>query len=131
MAGFSLILGNDLAGKKVMPELLVISDQMIAKEADNNTETSVQIFPSCAVTRAKARELKDHEEMMVNLVDTFMSHLPGKNIEESDSHATPLCSLENDSSMNERDKLIRDQINNQELTRLAQEAVDRVEDRMF
>ena len=66
MADVSLILGNDLAGKKVMPELLVISDPIKAKEADSNTETNAQIFLSCAVTRAKARELKDREEMMVN-----------------------------------------------------------------
>ena len=104
MAGVSLILGNDLAGEKVMPELLVISDPMIVNEADNDIETNAHVFPSCAVTRAKARELKDHEEIMVNLADTFMSHLSDKNIEESSNHATPSCSLENDSSMNERDK---------------------------
>ena len=124
MAGVSLILGNDLAGEKVMPELLVISDPMKAKEADSSTEINVQVFPSCAVTRAKARELKDREGMMVNLADTFMSHLPCKNIEGSSSHAFPSCSMENDSGMNERDKLIRDQMNDQELIRLAQEAVD-------
>ena len=39
--------------------------------------------------------------MMVNLADTFMSHLPGKNIEESNSHATVSCS---DSAMSEKDK---------------------------
>ena len=123
MAGVSLILGNDLAGEKVMPELLVISDPMKVKEADN-TETNKQVFPPCAFTWAKDRESKDCEEMMVNLADTFMSHLPGKNIEESDSHATPLCSLENDSGMNERDQLIRVQMDDQELARLAQKAVD-------
>ena len=84
----------------------MISDPMKAKEADSNTETNAQVFPSCAVTRAKARELKDCEEMIVNLADTFMSHLPGKNIEGSSSHAVPSCSLENDCGMNERDKLI-------------------------
>ena len=73
-----------------------------------------------AVYNVKAKELKDHEEIMVNLADTSMSHLPGKNIEESNSHATPSCSLENDSRMNEK---IRDQMNDRELTRLAQEAV--------
>ena len=124
MAGVSLILGNDLAGEKVMPELLVISDPMKAKEADSSIEINTQVFPSCAVTRAKARELKDREEMMVNLADTFMSHLPCKNIEGSSSHAVPSYSLENDSGMNERDKLIRDQMNDQELIRLAQEVVD-------
>ena len=44
MAGVSLVQGNDLAGEKVMPELLVISDSMIAKEADNDTETNTQVF---------------------------------------------------------------------------------------
>ena len=77
MAGVSLILGNNLAGEKVMPELLVFSDPIIVKEADNDGETNANVFPSCAVTRAIARELKDHEEIMVNLAVTFMSHLPG------------------------------------------------------
>ena len=77
MAGVSLILGNNLAGKTVMPELLVISDPMIVKEADNDSETNAHVFPSCAVMRAIARELKDHEEIMVNLADAFMFHLPG------------------------------------------------------
>ena len=53
---------------------------MKVNEADSNTETNAQVFPSCVVTRAKARELKDREEMMVNLADTFMSHLPGKDL---------------------------------------------------
>ena len=53
MAGVSLILGNDLAGEKVMPELLVISHPMIVKEADNDSETNAHVFPSCAVTSGR------------------------------------------------------------------------------
>ena len=42
---------------------------------------------------------------MVNLADIFFSHLPGKSIEEFNSHVTPSCSLENDSGMNEKDEI--------------------------
>ena len=120
--GVSLILGNDLAGEKVIPELQVISNPTVTKEVDGDAEIVSQVFPSCAVTRAKAREMKDHEESLVNLADTFMSHLSVENIEES--YPIPSESLEADSGMSEREKLIKEQMKDQELAKLAQEAVD-------
>ena len=53
-----------------------------------------------------------------------MSHLPGRNIEESNSHPSASESLEADSGMSERDKLIKEQMKDHELAKLAQEAVD-------
>ena len=76
-----------MAGEKVIPELQVISNPTVMKEVDCDVETISQVFPSCVVTRVKAREMKDHEESSVNLADTFMSHLPGKNVEESNSYS--------------------------------------------
>ena len=56
--GVSLILGNDLVGEKVIPDLQVVIEQEVMKKADGDTEATSHIFPSCAVTRAMAREMK-------------------------------------------------------------------------
>ena len=50
--GISLILGNDLAGSKVMPDLQLVSDPTATMGVDA-VESS--IFPVCAVTRATAK----------------------------------------------------------------------------
>ena len=42
--GVSLILGNDLARKKVIPELLVVTEQEVMKEVDYDTKTTSSIF---------------------------------------------------------------------------------------
>ena len=52
--GISLILGNDLAGSKVIPDLQVVNDpdpQQVVSESD-------RVFPECAVTRAAARRAR-------------------------------------------------------------------------
>ena len=85
----------------MIPELQVISNPAIVKEADCDADIISQVFSSCAVTRAKTREKKDREEFLVNLADTFMSHLPGSNVEESNSHPSASESLEVDSGMSD------------------------------
>ena len=68
--------------------------------------------------------MKDREEVLVNLADTFMSHLHSNNVEESNNHSSPSESLEVDSRMSERDKLIKEQMKYHKLAKLAQEAID-------
>ena len=97
---------------------------MVGEEGEGDAYAISQVFPSCAVTRAKTREMKDREEVLVNLADTLMSYLPNKNVEESNSHYSPSESLEADSRMSERDKLIIEQMKDHKLAKLAQEAVD-------
>ena len=53
MEGDSLILGNDLAEEKVIPNLQVV----MMKKADGDAEATSHIFPSCAVTRVMVREM--------------------------------------------------------------------------
>ena len=43
----------------MIPELQVVSNPAVVKEADCDADTISQVFPSCAVTRAKTREMKD------------------------------------------------------------------------
>ena len=85
--GVLLILGNDLAGEKVIPDLQVVTEQEVMKKADGDTEATSHIFPSCAVTRAMAREMKktESEDLLMNLADTFMSNCGGEDVIESSS----------------------------------------------
>ena len=59
IGGISLILGNDLAGSKVMPDLQIVDDpdpQLVVDKPD-------RVFPACAVTRAAARRARvEHEQ---------------------------------------------------------------------
>jgi len=58
VGGISFILGNDLAGGKVMPNLHVIDDsdsQLVVDKPD-------RVFPACAVTRAAARRARVEQE---------------------------------------------------------------------
>ena len=52
--GISPILGNDLAGSKVMPDLQTVNDPDPEQVADDSND----IFPACAVTRAAARRTR-------------------------------------------------------------------------
>ena len=124
--GVSLILGNDLAGEKVIPDLQVVTEQEVIKKADGDTEATSHIFPSCAVTRAMAREMKktESEDLLMNLADTFMSHCVGEDVIESSSHLKSSEDQETGHVVSERDKLIQEQMKDPEVARLAQEAVD-------
>ena len=52
--GISLILGNDLAGSKVMPDLQVVNDP----DPEQIVDDCNGIIPACAVTRAAARRAR-------------------------------------------------------------------------
>ena len=65
--GISLILGNDLAGSKVMPDLQRVSDPT-ATMGINAVESS--IFPSCAVTIAAAKRAQEKANETSVTVDT-------------------------------------------------------------
>ena len=54
--GVSLLVGNDLAGGKVVPSV-----QFTTKL---NTEEDPDVFPSCGVTPAMAKKAKDEEDAL-------------------------------------------------------------------
>ena len=79
--GVSMLLGNDLAGGKVLPQPIVTRDPCM--ETDNDDESSV-VFPACAVTRSMTRKAmleansEDEGNDLVPNLDlegTFMSQL--------------------------------------------------------
>ena len=65
MEGFSLLIGNDLAGGKVLPLPEVVSKPLTPAEVDYSAS---EVFPVCVVTRAQARRSNN-----ADLSDTFMS----------------------------------------------------------
>ena len=65
--GISLILGNDLAGSRVMPDLQLVKDPEPDQD-ENALETS--IFPACVVTRAAAKRACASQEQREETYDT-------------------------------------------------------------
>ena len=79
--GVPMLLGNDLAGGKVLPQPIVTRDP--CTEAHNDDESSV-VFPACKVTRSMTRKAmleansEDEGDGLVPNLDlegTFMIHL--------------------------------------------------------
>ncbi len=66
--GVDFILGNDLAGGKVMPVIEVVDEPNVFCELDVLSETYPDVFPVCAVTRAQSRRVGD----VVDLSNSFM-----------------------------------------------------------
>ena len=76
MKGVSMLLGNDLAGGKVIVEPKVVMEPIIESKIDKIEEEIPGLFPSCAVTRAQAKKsaLKhdDSEDDLIDLSQTFI-----------------------------------------------------------
>ena len=109
----------------MIPDLQVVTEQEVMKKADGDTEATSHIFPSCAVTRAMAREMKktESEDLLINLVDTFMSHCGVEDVMESSSHLKSSEDQETGHVVSERDKLIEEQMKDPDVARLAQETL--------
>ena len=73
ITGVFLLLGNYVAGGKVVAYLKVTSKPITLVSTEKLEEVIPGIFSSCAVTRAMAKkaqeELKDHKQSMALLVD--------------------------------------------------------------
>lgn len=66
--GVDFILGNDLAGGKVMPVIEVVDEPNAFCESEVLSETYPDVFPACAITRAQSRRVGDE----VDLSNSFM-----------------------------------------------------------
>ena len=71
--GVHLLLGNDLAGDKVVVNPLVTDTPNIGQKDDPIEQEIPDLHPSCAVTRAMAKKaiLKD-SNFDIDLTDTFI-----------------------------------------------------------
>ena len=79
--GVSLLLGNDLAGGKVVADPKVTSKPITLVSTEKLEEVIPGIFPSCAVTRAMAKkaqeepkDCKQSTDVLVDLSDTFLNN---------------------------------------------------------
>ncbi|XP_065917657.1 uncharacterized protein [Dysidea avara] len=127
--GVSLLLGNDLAGAKVMVDPCLCSLPFVS---DSTNETSWEIpglFPACAVTRAMAKQADKQSSLLANdpvksqivdLSDTFLAN---------DNDLYNNCSTddpEDDANMNcpvPTNQLIERQQSDPELIPLVQDAL--------
>ena len=79
--GVSLLLGNDLAGGRVVADPKVTSKPATLVSTEKLEEAIPGIFPSCAVTQAMAKkaqeepnDCKKSSDTLIDLSDTFLRH---------------------------------------------------------
>ena len=71
--GVHLLLGNDLAGDKVVVDPLLTSTPCVDQPPDPIEQEIPDLYPSCAVTRAMAKKSKQKNGMRdINLADTLI-----------------------------------------------------------
>ena len=69
--GVHLLLGNDLAGDKVVVNPFLTNIPCIDQPPDPIEQEIPDLYPSCAVTRAMAKKAKQNEGD-IDLTDTFL-----------------------------------------------------------
>ena len=71
--GVHLLLGNDLAGDKVVVDPLSTSTPCVDQPPDPIEQEIPDLYPSCAVTRAMAKKANQNHGMHdINLADTLI-----------------------------------------------------------
>ena len=82
--GIHLLLGNDLAGDKVVVNPLLTSTPCVDQPPDSIEQEIPDLYPSCAVTRAMAKKAKLYDGMQdINLTDTLIGQSFNKEISTS------------------------------------------------
>ena len=88
--GISLILGNDLAGEKVMVDPRVVEKPRDDEETERLAEKFPGIFPASVVTRsmkAKKEAIKEQGKEEIGLSGTFLENIDGKSEERNKEKA--------------------------------------------
>ena len=71
--GVHLLLGNDLAGDKVVVDPLLTSTPCVDQPPDPIEQEIPDLYPSCAVTRTMAKKAKQNNGMQdISLADTLI-----------------------------------------------------------
>ena len=96
--GVHLLLGNDLAGDKVVVNPLVTDTPNIGQTDDPIEQEIPDLYPSCAVTRAMAKKtILKNSNSDIDLTDTFISQYFNNEIKKSLDPS--LSDTQTDSSM--------------------------------
>ena len=97
--GISLILGNDLAGEKVMVDPRVVEKPRDDENTERLAEKFPGIFPASVVTRsmkAKKEAIKEQGKEEIGLSGTFLENIDGK-FEERNSKKAEKALMRNES----------------------------------
>ena len=97
--GISLILGNDLAGEKVMVDPRVVEKPRDDEETERLAEKFPGIFPASVVTRsmkAKKEAIKEQGKEEIGLSGTFLEDIDGK-FEERNKEKADKALMRNES----------------------------------
>ena len=143
--GISLILGNDLAGEKVMVDPRVVEKPRDEEKTERLAEKFPGIFPASVVTRsmkAKKEAIKEQGKEEIGLSGTFLENINVK-FEERNSEKAEKALMRNESrnvkdnipekqeseskSVISRQNLIEEQSNDKELLDLFKIALTPVE----
>ena len=143
--GIPLILGNDLAGERVMVDPRVIEKPRDDEKTERLAEKFPGIFPASVVTcsmKAKKEAIKEQGKEEIGLSDTFLKTLVGK-FEERNKEKAEKALMRNESrnvkgnipgkqegeskSVISRQNLIEEQSNDKELLDLFKIALTPVE----
>ena len=143
--GISLILGNDLAGERVMVDPRVVEKPRDDEETERLAEKFPGIFPASVVTRsmkAKKEVIKEQGKEEIGLSGTFLENIDGK-FEERNKEKADKALMRNESrnvkenipekqeseskSVISRQNLIEEQSNDKELLDLFKIALTPVE----
>ena len=79
--GIHLLLGNDLAGDKVITNPLVTDKPCLTQVPDPIEQEIPSLYPACAVTRAMSKKISENQNALkneikdVDLNDTFLSQV--------------------------------------------------------
>ena len=96
--GVHLLLGNDLAGDKVVANPLVTDTPNIGQTDDLIEQEIPDLYLSCAVTRAMAKKaIMKNSNSDIDLTNTFISQYFNKEIKKSPDPS--LSDTQTDSSM--------------------------------
>ena len=142
--GVHLLLGNDLAGDKVVVNPLLTTIPCLDQPPDPIEQEIPDLYPSCAVTRAMAKKAKQNDGE-IDLTDTFLGQsftdeiinslspsLSGKQTDLSDkSESSHYSSVLNDQGQGHdlvsRSQLCKEQHNDPEILPLLERALDEKE----
>ena len=133
--GVHLLLGNDLAGDKVVINLLVTENPCFNQTPDPIEKKIPGLYPSCAVTRAMSKKMATEDDINpdVDLTDTFLSQvyetdLPNMTEEfKSSEEISPDVSFSDYGESLSNGNLIAEQHEDSDISCLFQRTVDEYE----
>ena len=143
--GVHLLLGNDLAGDKVVVNPLVTDTPCMDQSPDPIEQELPDLYPSCAVTRAMAKKaMLTENQSDVDLTDSFIGQSFKNEITKSLSHNLsehqtdsndctsvsdhfPSSLVEEDHDIRSRSQLSKEQHKDPEISPLFQKAVSKMD----